>query len=148
METKNTEYPPIELATQFTARTVIFEHKTNGPGDTWAYGDIDANDPIDRVGGPYRLSGVHTDYGCPDDPFFRFTIADCAFPLSFMVQSRSEYDAYEAFIDWQVDHLKIEEPDLADYDEDSLNYDSNGTPVDIESVMISGPYRIASIVHV
>ena len=72
--------------------------------------------------------------GFANDVWVAFYIEDCFDPPVYIVRASSWEEAYEGFIDWQVDQLKIEEPDLKDYDEESLHYSSNGVPVGTEGV--------------
>lgn len=82
-----------------------------------------------------RVSEVNVDEGAwASDVWVAFSIQDCFDPPVYIVRASSWEEAYETFIDWQVDQLKIEEADLKDYDEGSLHYSSNGVPVDTESV--------------
>lgn len=94
---------------------------------------IKTHDPMDRVGGPFHVTGFIDDGG---DKFFIFAVADCAFPLHDLVKSNSLESAYEAYIDWAAKkrHIEIAKGDLKDYDEENLHYTSDGIPVDDESV--------------
>jgi len=95
---------------------------------------IEAHDPADRLGDPYRLYDF-VDEGS-GQYLFGFAVVDSYFPLHDLVRANSWEAAYEAYIDWAADHrhLKIEEPDLKNYKEDELEYTSNGIPVDTENV--------------
>ena len=92
-----------------------------------------AHDPMDRVGGPFRLSDFIDDNG---DKFFIMTVVDCAFPLSDLVRADSFESAYEAYIDWAAKrrHLEISIEDLKDYDPEQVHMTSNGVPVDDENL--------------
>jgi hypothetical protein len=61
--------------------------------------------------------------------------ADCAFPPSYIVFQDSWNDALESFLA-NTDACLVEEPDLKDYDAESLSYDYNGRPMDTESLHI------------
>jgi hypothetical protein len=70
------------------------------------------------------------DYG----RFFAFWVADCFDPPIAIVRADSWENAYEIFLDEFERWIKIDEPDLGDYDEETLTYNSNGTPIDSEAV--------------
>ena len=59
--------------------------------------------------------------------------ADCAFPPPYVVFADSKDDALGIFLS-ETDACLIEEPDLSDYDEDTVYRDDNGRPMDIESL--------------
>lgn len=62
--------------------------------------------------------------------------ADCAFPPHYLVAADSLDDAYGIFLS-ETDSCLVEDPDLKDYDEDSLSYDDTGRPMDTESLHIT-----------
>lgn len=62
--------------------------------------------------------------------------ADCAFPPHYLVAEDSIEEAYDKFLT-ETNSCLIEEPDLKDYDEDSLRYDDNGRPMDTESLRVT-----------
>lgn len=101
--------------------------------------------------GPVRLSGMNVDEG--DGRFFLFWIADCMSPPMYVVLASSLEDAYEIFVDWQVDQLKIEDDDLKDYIVDSATgevgkgatYTSSGVPIDTESVSGQEVFLLAAL---
>lgn len=62
--------------------------------------------------------------------------ADCAFPPHYLVAEDSMEEAYDKFLT-ETNSCLIEEPDLKDYDEDSLRYDDNGRPMDTESLRVT-----------
>jgi hypothetical protein len=62
--------------------------------------------------------------------------ADCAFPPHYLVTADSMEEAYSEFLN-ETDSCLIEEPDLKDYDEDSLTYDDTGRPMDTDSLHVS-----------
>lgn len=64
---------------------------------------------------------------------YLFVNVDCAFPPHYIVFADGESDALEEFLE-KTDACLVEEPDLSDYDEDSLTYDCNGRPMDIQSL--------------
>lgn len=65
---------------------------------------------------------------------YLFVNADCAFPPHYIVFADSESDALEIFLE-NTNACLVEDPDLADYDdENSLDYDCNGRPMDIQSL--------------
>jgi hypothetical protein len=88
--------------------------------------------------GPGRISGFNNNWG--SGSWFMFWIVDCAFPCCYIVQHDSENDAYEEFLDWQVDQLMIDPDDYKDYgldgDNPTCSFTSNGVPVDTESVQM------------
>jgi hypothetical protein len=61
--------------------------------------------------------------------------ADCAFPPSYIVFADNESDALGWFLS-ETNACLVEEPDLKDYDQESLSYDDNGRPMDTESLHI------------
>lgn len=70
-----------------------------------------------------------------NERFFVFANADCFDPPRNIVSGSSESDAHDEFL--ANTHLTtVEEPDLADYDEDSLTYDDNGRPHDTSQLMM------------
>ena len=69
------------------------------------------------------------------DRFFMVYVADCAFPPIAIVRMDNEQEAEEEFVD-QLDWAHIKEPDLADYDPDSLSYGPSGQPYDSSEVMV------------
>lgn len=78
------------------------------------------------------LSDVCADYDT--DKAYIFCVADCYDPPVYLVFGSSLGDAHETFVTEFESIVKIEESDLADYDEDRLHINDNGTPVDTESV--------------
>jgi hypothetical protein len=76
------------------------------------------------------------------DNYFLFYVQDMFDPIKYIVSEKSFEDAYEAFIESQVEYLKIEEPDLKDYDENDIQYSCNGVPVDTESIQGQQVYLI------
>jgi len=62
--------------------------------------------------------------------------ADCAFPPHYLVTADSMEEAYSEFLN-ETDSCLIQEPDLKDYDEDSLTYDDTGRPMDTESLHVT-----------
>jgi len=70
-----------------------------------------------------------------DARLFVATIADCAFPLQYFIIADTWEEAYETACD-ELEHLRISDTDLPDYEEDSLNYTSDGKPIDTECLVI------------
>lgn len=64
---------------------------------------------------------------------YLFVNVDCAFPSHYVVFADCEEDALGWFLS-ETDACLIEEPDLSDYDEDTVYRDDNGRPMDIESI--------------
>lgn len=60
---------------------------------------------------------------------------DCAFPPHYLVAADSMEEAYSEFLN-ETDSCLVQEPDLKDYDEDSLTYDDTGRPMDAYSLEI------------
>jgi hypothetical protein len=102
-----------------------------------AEGKTESHDPMDRVGGPYRISAFVSD--SDGSQWFLFAVVDCHFPLHDLVRGDSFEDAYEAYIDWAAEHRHIaiaedELPDYLDGDDFSGSYTSDGRPVDTDNV--------------
>jgi hypothetical protein len=108
---------------EIEAKSLLFEHE----GRKYLWGEGETSDVV----GPASLVDVNLDWGSGN--FYLFAIADCAFPPLFVVQHSSFENAYEEFIDWKTDALKIDERDLPDYRDDFMT-NSNGVPVDTECV--------------
>lgn len=106
--------------------TIVLEAR----GRRYLWGEGETSD----VSGPAKLSGVYMTSNAQEDGWFILYIADCYSPAMYAINAQSFEDAYEEFIDLKTDQLKIEDGDMADYDQDSLNYNSSGVPVDTESV--------------
>jgi len=120
-----------------SATAIWVRHRDAAEGEEWVWQkgkEIVVHDPMDRVGGPYRLSGF-VDEGSGEH-LFVFVVVDCAFPAYDLVRADNFEDAYEAYVDWAATHrhITIEEPDLKDYKEEDLHYTSNGVPVDTETL--------------
>lgn len=107
---------------------------------TWVYdstGTVETHDPLDRVGGPYRISDYVESDG---DKWFLFWVVDCYFPLADLVRGSSFEDAYETYLDWAADkrHIAIDEADLKDYLDKNGDYQgsmtSNGVPVETDNI--------------
>jgi hypothetical protein len=106
----------------------------------WVYDTIGAqesHDPMDRVGGPYRINEYVESEG---DKWFLFACVDSYFPLRELVRGNSFEDAYETYIDFASEkrHLRIPPEAYADYDVESdspnCSFDSSGNPVDTECI--------------
>lgn len=67
---------------------------------------------------------------------YLFINADCAFPPHYIVFADSEDDALGFFLS-ETDACLVEEPDLSDYEEDNLDYDDNGRPMDTSSLHVT-----------
>lgn len=118
----------------------------------WVYdpsNKTESHDPMDRCGGPYRISGIVN----PADSgnyWFIGCLADCYFPPRYAVRADSWEEAYEIFTDWSAEHLhtKIEPADYADYavetDNPTCSFTSSGEPVDTEGLHLDG-CRLARI---
>lgn len=69
------------------------------------------------------------------EQFFLVCNADCFDPPKYITSAQHEGDALEQ-IKTETDVFLIEQPDLADYNEDSLDYDDNGRPMDCEQAYL------------
>jgi len=61
--------------------------------------------------------------------------ADCAFPPMYLVPADSFEDAYEKFLE-ETDACLVKESEIADYDEDDLQFDCNGRPMDTSALQV------------
>ncbi len=100
-------------------------------------GKTECHDPMDRVGGPYRISAFVSE--SDGSQWFLFAVVDCHFPLHDLVRGDSFEDAYEAYIDWAAEHRHIaiaedELPDYLDGENFSGSYTSDGRRVDTDNV--------------
>lgn len=145
--TTTTKKQPVELTVNCTAKTVWVRSEGQPPrlcqkaSVLWVYdttGNVESHDPLDRAGGPYRITDFVPSEG---DKWFLFAVADCYFPCRDLVRGSSWEDAYETYIDWAATnrHIAIDDADLTDYkvdtDECTCNYTSNGQPVDTDNVV-------------
>lgn len=75
-------------------------------------------------------------YYCEDTEgeFYLFCNCDCAFPPVAIIRADSWEQAYETFCDEFSRWMAIDETDIADYEEDSLNYSASGVAIDTDSV--------------
>lgn len=100
-------------------------------------GTVETHDPMDRVGGPYR---IHAYVESDGEHWYLFSVVDCAFPLRDLVRGSLWEDAYETYVDWAAEHrhIAIEETDFGDYAVESENptrsFTSDGKPVDTENI--------------
>lgn len=102
----------------------------------WQISDVHgANDPMDRVGGPYRLSEFVDDdeYG----KWFLVTIQDSYFPPTILVRCKSFDDVLEVFAEWVAEGITPETPAgrycLAVTEEEMKDYDENSSSVQYTS---------------
>ena len=65
--------------------------------------------------------------------FFMFYVSDCYDPPIAIVCAKSFEEAHGWFVD-ELNWSHISEPDLKDYDQENLDYNSNGTPYDSEGI--------------
>jgi len=122
MQTKDTD----SIRFDITARGLVV--KDNG-GRLYHWGTaVDKDDPSQR-----KLSGL-AETSTGDDTWVIFYVEDCFSPPMFLINGDSFEDCYEEFCTAFEHMIKIEEPDLKDYDPETLNYNDNGTPIDTESV--------------
>lgn len=112
----------------------------------WVLGNgIESHDPLDRVGGPYRISNYCTETN-GGEKFFLAWIVDSWFPPCILVMGDSFEDAYENFIDWLADTgmycmVVDDEKELAemqkdDWDGAGVDFSSNGIPVYADSIQM------------
>lgn len=126
------------------ASRLYFVNAADGAGE-WVYdpgetlGRHGAHDPMDRVGGPYKLHDlVEGDNG--GEKWFLFAVADCAFPIYDLVRSDDEEDAYDAYCEWASEnrHIAITPEQVGDYTEENGDqrgyFTSGGTWVDDDNV--------------
>lgn len=128
---------PVELGYLDLTATQLWVLQGEGEWVFDTTGTVESHDPMDRVGGPYRI----TDYVDSDgDKWFICAVADCAFPCYDLVRGDSWEEAYENYVDWAAEHrhIQIEEADYGDYAVDSedptCSFTSDGKPVDTDSV--------------
>ncbi|MFO0964632.1 MAG: hypothetical protein U0793_03465 [Gemmataceae bacterium] len=86
-------------------------------------------------------TGVNLD-GC-EERFFMVYVEDCFDPPIAIVRADSEQDAEELFVD-ELPWAHITEPDLNDYDPETLVYGPSGQPYDSESVRVH-PVRMVHV---
>lgn len=100
-------------------------------------GTVETHDPLDRVGGPYR---IHDFVESDGEQWFLFSVVDCAFPLVDLVRGSSWEDAYETYVDSAAEKrdIAIAEADFDDYalesDNPTCHFTSDGRPVDTDNV--------------
>jgi len=75
-----------------------------------------------------------TNFDEMEENFYLFANADCAFPVTWIINARTFEDAYDIYIDSNIEDLKINEEDLPDYNEDYMSYSENGIPIDTDCV--------------
>ncbi len=102
----------------------------------WARGDVPSvwtlpgtDRRIKRISGCVNTESV--------TKLYVFWVADCFDPSVYLVgtdECNGDQDAFAWFITECEDQVRVNDVDLPDYDEDSLNFNDNGTPVDTESV--------------
>lgn len=119
-----------------------------GSGDAiWSLSDVEeSHDPMDRVGGPYRISDLIVDDDGWDlwesGKFFLLVIQDCAFPPVLLVLSRSFENASEAFVNWIADSVSEERPEgrycMAVTDEKIIASDYTNEDGETESLDFGG----------
>jgi hypothetical protein len=90
------------------------------------------------------MSFVVNDCGDMEEYAYLFVNCDCAFPPHYIVFADNSEDAYAGFLS-NTDSCLIEEPDLKDYDEETITYDDNGRPMDTQSLQY---YRLQPIMLV
>ena len=126
----------IEIDTKNDTPILVFRNKNSDR--YYVHGNLESSSVAP---GPVILSGFNDDEG--DGKFFLFWIADCMSPPMYVIMEQSFEAAYEAFVDWQVEQLKIEQGE--ENGEDHSSYTSNGVPVDTESVGGEEVFFVASV---
>jgi len=146
--------PPLSLDNVYPNRIVALSRDVNY---VWS---ADWGDDVERriagiraleVETPDRkfvaLSGVHGGYAHKNSRPYLFTVADCFDPPVFLVFGEvNDNDAQETFITEFERMVKIEEPDLKDYDAESLTYNDNGTPCETENLHQWEPDSVALVI--
>lgn len=121
-----------EINGSFEIKSALFQDVHSNERQ-YLWGEGETSDVV----GPARVSDLIDDWGLDGGVWVIFYLADCAFPPLYAIRGRTFEEAYEVFVDWHAENqhgLKIEDSEMADYDQDNLNYTSNGIPVDTESV--------------
>ena len=125
---RNTEAPTLSDLSESECTGLLFRAGQR----SYAWGAYETSDVV----GPAKVQEVNTEWG--SGKWFLFFVEDCAFPPMFVVQHRSFESAYEEFVDWQADRLKISDEDLKDYTDGGgdleCDHTSYGVPVDTSSV--------------
>jgi hypothetical protein len=139
-DTKTVELFRVDLE-DYQAATI---YVTTPQSVLWVYdstGKIESHDPMDRVGGPFRISDIVKDsFANEGRRFYLCRIQDCAFPPVFLVRGEDMEDAIEYFIDYASKNLgmRITPEELPDYLNDEGEYegefDSDGDPVDTDNI--------------
>lgn len=85
-------------------------------------------------------NGKHIDKRIPDSwgsKAYVMWVENCFDPCTYLVRGDSFQDAYDWFIcdDHVLNHIRITDEEMGDYDIDNLTYNDSGIPVDTESVM-------------
>ena len=112
----------------------------------WVLGDgVESHDPMDRVGGPYRIHDFCTEcnYG---ERFFLACLGGSYFPPMILVMADTWADAYENLIDWLAEghwgHVVTDEKELKEMEENpdgicGISFSSNGVPVYDEEITMN-----------
>lgn len=113
----------------------------------WVLGDgVESHDPMDRVGGPYRIHDFCTEY-YDGERFFLACLGGSYFPPMILVMADTWEDAYENLIDWLAETGKYcciveDEEELKEIEEDpdgicGVSFSSNGVPVYDEEITMN-----------
>jgi hypothetical protein len=89
----------------------------------YCVGDMDAK----------KATGVEMGNG--NDDWYMVYVENCFDPPIAIVNAENEQDAEEAFVE-ALPWSHITEPDLKDYDPETLHYGPSGQPYDAEQVMV------------
>ena len=111
----------------------LFKHEIDAVTDPMVHDIIKDRRYVHIDMGRYFVNPSESDTMCS---LYLCVNADCAFPPHYLVAADDFRDAFDMFIT-ETDSCLIDEPDLKDYDEDSLQYDDNGRPMDTESLHVT-----------
>ncbi len=80
-----------------------------------------------------QATGVNLDSS--DKRFFMVAVSDCYDPPIAIIRADNECEAEGWFAD-ELTWAHISEPDLADYDDESMSYNSSGVPYETDNIVI------------
>ncbi len=132
---------PLTLSLELSPKALIFKRSLDAQHEYVVLTcDMDYLDFMKKYPNGKRAEPVELDETW--DEFWLVYLADCFDPPLAIVRAKNEQDAEEAFVD-NLDWAHVKEPDLADYDEDSLSFGPHGQPYDgsqihVEQVILVG----------
>lgn len=94
-----------------------------------------------KTGQEFDTNELHNEW----EQYYYVCCEDCAFPPVYIIQAINADDAQDHFLN-DTDICKVEEPGLADYDEESLTYNDSGVPQDIELLAIR-PIELVCVLY-